>query len=189
MAWNTREGCTRQPHLAWGRLAAAVLGAAVLVGSASVSASASTDATTSSAPATASQAASSTQTPPIYEVKTGKVKGLGKVLVDGQGLTLYLFVPDKHSGHSTCYGKCADGWPPLLLPTGASSPVAGSGVKKSLLGTTRRKDGTVQITYNKWPLYTWVIDSAPGDATGQGINNLGGGWYVLSPSGAAITKR
>ena len=189
MAWNTREGCTRQPHLAWGRLAAVVLGAAALVGSASVSASASTDATTSSAPATASQAASSTQTPPIYEVKTGKVKGLGKVLVDGQGLTLYLFVPDKHSGHSTCYGKCADGWPPLLLPTGASSPVAGSGVKKSLLGTTRRKDGTVQITYNKWPLYTWVIDSAPGDATGQGINNLGGVWYVLSPSGAAITKR
>ena len=67
--------------------------------------------------------------------------------------------------------------------------MAGAGVKKSLLGTTHRTDGTVQVTYNKWPLYTWVIDSAPGDATGQGINNLGGRWYVLSPNGATITKR
>ena len=126
---------------------------------------------------------------PIYEVSTGKVKGLGKVLVDGQGFTLYLFVPDKRSGRSTCYGKCASAWPPLLLPAGVGHPVAGSGIKKSLLGTTRRSDGTVQVTYNKWPLYTWVIDSAPGDDTGQGINNLGGLWYVLSPSGAKITKR
>ena len=117
------------------------------------------------------------------------MKGLGKVLVDGQGLTLYLFVPDKQSGNSTCYGKCAQAWPPLLLPAGVTAPLAGAGIKNGLLGTTHRSDGTIQVTYNKWPLYLWVIDSAPGDATGQGINNNGGLWYVLSPDGATITKR
>ncbi len=128
-------------------------------------------------------------TPPFYEVSTGTVKGLGTVLVDGQGFTLYLFVPDKQSGTSTCYGRCAQGWPPLLLPTGVSAPVAGPGVTPSLLGTTRRTDGTVQLTYNKWPLYLWVTDSLPGEATGQGLNNLGGLWYVVSPDGKAITTR
>jgi len=125
--------------------------------------------------------------PPFYEVQTGRVKGLGTVLVDGQGMTLYLFVPDKWSGHSTCYKLCAQGWPPLLLPIGVTKPVAGRGVKASLLRTTRRKGGTTQVTYNRWPLYLWVGDSEPGQATGQGINNLGGLWYVLSPDGNAIT--
>ena len=59
----------------------------------------------------------------------------------------------------------------------------------SLLGTTRRTDGTVQVTYNKWPLYLWVGDSQPGQATGQGLNNLGGLWYVLSPTGKTITTK
>jgi len=127
--------------------------------------------------------------PPFYEVTTGTVKGLGTVLVDGQGFTLYLFVPDKQSGTSTCYGRCAQGWPPLLLPTGVTTPVAGPGVQASLLGTTRRTDGTTEVTYNKWPLYTWVTDSEPGEATGQDLNNLGGLWYVLSPDGKAITTR
>jgi predicted lipoprotein with Yx(FWY)xxD motif len=128
-------------------------------------------------------------TPAIYEIKTGKVKGLGTVLVDGQGLTLYLFVPDKQSGSSTCYNTCAQGWPPLLLPTGVTPPVAGSGVKTSLLGTTQRTDGTTQVIYNKWPLYLWVGDSEPGQATGQGLDNLGGLWYVLAPDGSTIKAR
>lgn len=128
---------------------------------------------------------SSTQNP-VYEVSTGNVNGLGTVLVDGQGMTLYLFVPDKQSGSSTCYGRCAQGWPPLLLPAGVTAPVAGPGVNSSLLGTTHRTDGTVEVTYDKWPLYLWVGDSQPGQATGQGLNNLGGLWYVLSPSGQAI---
>ena len=124
----------------------------------------------------------------MYEVLVGDVQGLGKVLVDGQGFTLYLFVPD-HQGQSTCYGTCADGWPPLLLPAGATAPLAGKGIDASLLGTTKRTDGSVQITYNNWPLYTWQGDSTPGEATGQGINSLGGLWYVLSPSGAEITTK
>jgi predicted lipoprotein with Yx(FWY)xxD motif len=122
-------------------------------------------------------------------VSTGTVKGLGTVLVDGQGFTLYMFVPDKQSGTSTCYGRCAQGWPPLLLPAGVTAPVAGPGVKSSLLGTTHRTDGTTQITYNKWPLYLWVTDSQPGEATGQGLDNLGGLWYVLSPDGQEITTK
>jgi predicted lipoprotein with Yx(FWY)xxD motif len=132
-------------------------------------------------------AASVQSAPPFYEVRTGKVKGLGMVLVDGQGLTLYLFVPDKRSGRSTCYKLCAEAWPPLRLPTGVTRPVAGRGIKASLLGTTHRTDGTSQVTYHRWPLYLWVGDSEPGQATGQGINNLGGLWYVLSPDGNAIT--
>lgn len=123
----------------------------------------------------------------MYQVRTGTVKGLGSVLVDGKGMTLYLFVPDKQLATSTCYGACAQAWPPLLLPGGVTSPLAGPGAQSSLLGTTHRSDGTTQVTYNKWPLYLWVGDSQPGQATGQGINNLGGLWYVLSPDGQEIT--
>ena len=125
---------------------------------------------------------------PVSEVQTATVHGLGKILVDGQGFTLYVFAPDKHSGSSKCYGRCASGWPPLVLPSGLTKPVAGAGVQPALLGTTKRKDGSVEVTYNKWPLYTWVVDSAPGDVTGQDINSLGGKWYVITPSGKLITK-
>jgi predicted lipoprotein with Yx(FWY)xxD motif len=146
--------------------------------------------TTSTTSVTTTSGATSTTATgptPVYEVKTGNVKGLGTVLVDGQGFTLYLFVPDKQSGTSTCYGPCAEAWPPLLLPAGTTAPVAGPGVNPALLGTTHRTDGTVEVTYNKWPLYLWVSDSQPGQATGQGINNNGGLWYVLSPQGKEIT--
>lgn len=178
-------------------LAALAVAAAVLAGcGSSSSTSASSTTSTTSKASTASTTSTSTSSttaagasPPVYEVQIGTVNGLGKVLVNGQGLTLYLFVPDKQSGSSTCNGACAEGWPPLLLPTGVTTPVAGSGVEASLLGTTHRSDGTTQITYNKWPLYLWQGDSEPGQATGQGLNNLGGLWYVLSPNGTEITTR
>jgi len=142
-------------------------------------------------PAAAADNATSTSgssAAPVYEVKTGEVHGLGRVLVDGQGMTLYVFAPDKHSGTSKCYGKCASAWPPLLLANGVSKAPAGPGVRAALLGTTNRRDGTVEVTYHKWPLYTWVVDSAPGDATGQDLNNLGGKWYVITSAGQLITK-
>jgi predicted lipoprotein with Yx(FWY)xxD motif len=128
-------------------------------------------------------------TSPYYEVKTGTVRGLGTVLVNGQGLTLYMFVPDHQRGKSTCYKQCADGWPPLRLPTGVTTPVAGGRAEASLLGTTTRKDGGEQVTYNGWPLYLWQVDTAPGEATGQGLNSLGGLWYVLSPKGKVIKAK
>ena len=126
---------------------------------------------------------------PYYEVKTGSVRGLGTVLVNGQGLTLYMFVPDHQRGKSTCYKKCASGWPPLRLPTGVTTPVAAGRAEASLLGTTTRKDGGLQVTYNGWPLYLWEVDTAPGEATGQGLNSLGGLWYVLSPKGEVIKAK
>ena len=136
----------------------------------------------------AATTATSSSAPPVYEVTTGVIRGLGKVLVDGQGFTLYVFAPDKHSGHSTCYGACAGGWPPLVLPSGVNQAPAGPGARKGLMGTTRRTDGTVEVTYKKWPLYLWVVDSAPGQATGQDINNLGGKWYVITPAGQVLTR-
>jgi predicted lipoprotein with Yx(FWY)xxD motif len=125
---------------------------------------------------------------PVYEIMTGHVAGIGTVLVDGQGMTLYLFEPDHGSGRSTCYGLCASGWPPLALPTGVTNPVAGPGVDSALLATTTRRDGTKQLTYNGWPLYLWVNDAAPGQATGQGLNNLGGVWWTVTPKGQADTS-
>jgi len=125
---------------------------------------------------------------PTYEVKLGNVSGLGPVLVTGQGLTLYLFEPD-HQSRSTCKGLCATAWPPLILPTGTPAPIAGPGIKASLLGTSTRADGSIQITYNHWPLYRWVPDLHPGQATGQGLHNLGGLWYVMNAAGSAVTTK
>lgn len=125
---------------------------------------------------------------PTYEVKLGNVAGLGPVLVTGQGLTLYLFEPD-HQSRSTCRGLCAVQWPPLILPKGTPAPIAGPGIKASLLGTSVRADGTIQITYNRWPLYRWLPDLHPGQATGQGLHNLGGLWYVVNAAGSAVTTR
>ncbi len=155
------------------------------------SAPTSTTATTAPTTTTTGVAAvpgPSSGTAPLYEVKTGTVPGLGIVLVAGNGFTLYLFVPDKQSGISTCYSACATAWPPLLL-TGTDAPVYGPGVKPELLGSTKRTDGTLQVTYNGWPLYLWQGDSVPGQATGQGINNTGGLWYVLDASGREITAK
>jgi len=113
-----------------------------------------------------------------------RATSLGKVLVNAQGHTLYLFAPDTH-GKSTCYGSCAHYWPPLLV---TGKPTAGAGVKASLLGTTTRKDGKRQVTYNGHPLYTYVADSAAGKTSGQGLNLSGGLWWVVSPAGQAVKK-
>ncbi len=123
---------------------------------------------------------------PSYEVKVGNVQGLGPVLVDGRGLTLYLYWTDRQGSPSRCYGICAVQWPPLLLPVGRTRPLAGPGIRPSLLRTAARNDGTTQITYNGWPLYLWPPDHAPGQATGQALTNAGGLWYVLDPSGNPI---
>jgi predicted lipoprotein with Yx(FWY)xxD motif len=126
---------------------------------------------------------------PVYEVTTSAVSNLGTILVDGKGYSLYLYEPDHQSGKSTCYVTCAVEWAPLLVPSSAKIPIAGPGVTASMLSTTRRTDGTIQVTYNGWPLYRWAEDTTPGEATGQALNNNGGLWYVLDPAGNAITIR
>jgi predicted lipoprotein with Yx(FWY)xxD motif len=107
---------------------------------------------------------------------------LGQILVDGKGMTVYLFVVDTGTT-STCYTSCAAIWPPVLT-TGA--PQGGTGATATLLGTTTRTDGKVEVTYAGHPLYYFVQDKAAGDTTGQGINGFGGLWWVLTPSGAAM---
>lgn len=107
---------------------------------------------------------------------------LGRILVDGKGITLYDFPPDKGTT-SVCYGACAALWPPLLTHR---KPVAGPGVRASLLGTTKRKDGKLEVTYNGHPLYYWVGDHKPGQTTGQALNQFGGPWWVLTPAGKEI---
>jgi predicted lipoprotein with Yx(FWY)xxD motif len=109
-------------------------------------------------------------------VNVGKNSTLGSFLVDSKGMTLYLYTKDSPNT-SNCYGSCATYWPPLLT-TGA--PIAGTGVTGSLLGTTKRTDGTTQVTYNGWPLYYYVTDKAAGDTTGE---NVQGVWFVITPAG------
>ena len=123
---------------------------------------------------------------PAYAVTTRSVAGLGTILVDGRGRTLYLFVPDRDSGRSRCYSLCANQWPPLVLPKGVTKPIARGAARASLLGTTRRRNGSLQVTYAGWPLYWFVYDAHPGEATGQGLDSLGGLWYVLNPLGNEI---
>ena len=108
---------------------------------------------------------------------------LGQVLVDGKGRTVYLFAADSGT-KSTCNSSaCVQYWPPVLT-TGA--PQGGTGVNASLLGTTSRQDGTIEVTYAGHPLYYFISDNKAGDVTGQGINSFGGPWYVVSPSGTRI---
>ena len=107
---------------------------------------------------------------------------LGKVLVDGQGRTLYLFEADQGTT-STCDGACASAWPPL---TTSGAPIVGAGVSASKLGTTTRGDGTTEVTYNGHPLYTFAGDSAPGETSGQGSDAFGAEWYALSAAGTPI---
>jgi predicted lipoprotein with Yx(FWY)xxD motif len=118
---------------------------------------------------------------------TRKVGKLGVILVNGKGRTLYMFVPDKQR-RVTCKGQCAVIWPPLKIKAGVR-PTAGGAAKKSLLGTDKNPGGGRVVTYNRWPLYTYITDSKPGQAKGQAIKLNGGYWYVLSPAGKVIKKK
>jgi predicted lipoprotein with Yx(FWY)xxD motif len=109
-------------------------------------------------------------------VDIGQTSSLGSFVVDSKGMTLYLYTVDTPNT-SNCYGGCAGYWPPLLT-TGA--PIAGSGVTASLLGTTTRTDGTVQVTYNGHPLYYYASDKVAGDVTGEAVQGV---WFVITPAG------
>ena len=109
---------------------------------------------------------------------------LGRVLVDSRGHTLYLFGKDKH-GKSACTGMCTSFWPPLIA---TGKPRAAGGVRASLLGTTKRADGRVQVTYNHHPLYTFKKDTKKGQTNGEGLSAFGATWYAVSPAGARVVK-
>jgi predicted lipoprotein with Yx(FWY)xxD motif len=108
---------------------------------------------------------------------------LGKVLVDSQGRSLYLFKADV-GAKSACSGACATAWPPLLAHR---KPTVGSGADSSLLATAKRSDGTQQVTYNGHPLYLFLEDQNRGDVKGQGVTAFGAAWFVLSAAGDQVS--
>lgn len=127
-----------------------------------------------SAPTLAAEATTSTP-----EIELSQNSDLGSFLVDAQGMTLYLYTKDSPNT-SNCYSQCEKAWPPLLT---AGKAAGGDGVDDAMLGTTTRKDGSTQVTYNGWPLYYFAKDANPGDVAGQ---KVGGVWFVVSADGVGI---
>lgn len=113
------------------------------------------------------------------EVKAMQESKYGKVLTDKNGMNLYIFTADQN-GKSNCYNGCAAAWPPFVVD---GKPQAGPNVHANLLGTTKRKDGGMQVTYKGMPLYYFAKDNRPGDAKGEGFK---GKWYLISPAGNKV---
>ena len=148
-------------------------------GSSSTPTSAANATTTTAAAAAAGKPAAGKSA--TGTVHTASVSGVGKVLVDAAGRTVYLFEPD-HQGRPTCTGSCAAAWPPVVA---TGSPVAGAGTRSSLLATVSGANG-LQVTYGHWPLYTFSGDSEPGQANGEGVSAFGGYWYAVGAAGTAV---
>jgi predicted lipoprotein with Yx(FWY)xxD motif len=129
-----------------------------------------------------------TASPQATSSRTATVKvahrALGNILVDSKGRTLYLWKKDT-GRKSKCFGDCAVNWPPLRV---RGRPTAGRRAHGSLLGTTRRSDGSRQVTYKGHPLYRFAGDTKAGDTNGQGLDAFGALWWVVSPSGSQITR-
>jgi len=106
----------------------------------------------------------------------------GRILFDRRGRALYLFTRDEGE-RSHCYGACADAWPPFLT---RGRPRAKEPADRSLLGTVKRKDGKKQVTYDGHPLYFYVGDREPGQVLCQDVEEYGGHWYVVAPSGKLV---
>ena len=153
-----------RPHRPVGWMMAAAL--AVVAGAGTLSAAAHAGATRSTG----------------TTVKVTKNATLGRLLVTSNGRTLYVFLKDR-GAKSTCYGSCATYWPPLLT---TSKAVAGTGTRSSLLGTTRRKDGKLQVTYDHHPLYLFKLDTKAGMTAGEGLTEFGAKWYAVGPGGGKI---
>jgi predicted lipoprotein with Yx(FWY)xxD motif len=111
--------------------------------------------------------------------------GLGKVLVDSKGRTLYLFRKDQAT-KSACFGECATDWPPLRV---SGKPMVGNGAQASKVSTATRTDGAPQVTYNGHPLYLFEGDHNAGDTNGQGVTAFGAGWYALTSAGDQVATR
>jgi predicted lipoprotein with Yx(FWY)xxD motif len=145
--------------------------------------SSSSSTSSTAAPASSTSAAA----PATVNISAKTIPGLGPVLVNPAGRTLYTFAPDK-AKKVTCVGGCAAVWPPVMLAAGAKA-VGSGGVKASLLGSDPDPSGGKVVTYAGWPLYLYVADTTPGAHAGQALNLNGGLWYVISPSGKVVTKK
>jgi predicted lipoprotein with Yx(FWY)xxD motif len=166
-------------------MAAPLVGLAVLIAAcgssgASPSAAPATQAPATQAPATQAPATEAPSEAAAATVALGD-NALGRILVDGEGKTLYVFVPD-NAGDSTCYDDCATAWPPLVAAD-AASVTAGTGLDASKITVVDRTDGTKQVKYGEYPLYYFANDAAAGDVNGQGLNEK---WYVVGADGEPI---
>jgi len=144
--------------------------------------------TATEAPATDATATGGVPVTGGATVNVSESADYGSILVDANGMSLYVFMADtQNGGTSTCGDDdgCAAEWPALVSD---GDPVAGEGVDASMLGTITRDDGTTQVTYNGWPLYLFEEDTAAGDTNGQGLDEFGGLWFLVSPSGEAIQQ-
>ena len=157
---------TRLPRISGAQKAVAIGAFAALIAAAGCSSGSAT-------PASTSTSSSASGSGGVATVTVASKTSVGSVFTNAQGMTLYHYTPDT-PGVSTCTGGCATIWPPLVLPAGTTAPVAGKGVDG--LGTITRSDGTVQVTYDKEPLYTFSGDRSPTDAKGQGV---GGTWFAV----------
>jgi predicted lipoprotein with Yx(FWY)xxD motif len=123
-----------------------------------------------------------TNAPQATATLTVRTSQFGRILFDGRGRALYAFTRDRRKGPSTCYGACATAWPVYFAK---SALRAGANVKRSLIGTVRRRDGRRQITYNGWPLYYYAHEG-PREVKCQNVDQFGGLWLVVRPSGALV---
>jgi predicted lipoprotein with Yx(FWY)xxD motif len=163
---------------------AALATAALIVAGCGSSSSSSTTTATAAAATTPATSTTSTTAAAASGVTIKTAKGSGATYLTGpNGRALYLWVADS-GGKSACMGTCAKAWPPLITK---GSPTAGAGVNASDLGTTMRSDGTEEVTYKGHPLYYFVADTSAGSTKGQGSDSFGAKWWLVAPSGTAIT--
>ena len=168
-----------------GGAAVAALAVAVSVAACGSSSNSSPASSGSPPPASASSGAStSSGASAAASIGTAKTSA-GTFLVGASGRAIYLWVADSN-GKSNCSGACASAWPPVLTK---GSPVAGTGVSASDLGTIARSDGAEQVTYDGHPLYYFAGDPRSGTTHGQGSDGFGAKWWLVAPSGAAITSK
>jgi predicted lipoprotein with Yx(FWY)xxD motif len=137
-----------------------------------------------------SEAPTSAQSSTAYTISATNVPGVGTVLVNGEGRTLYLLTSEK-GGKLTCTDDngCTKVWPDTELPSGVTQAVAGSGIQASMLGTVKSASGSLYVSYAGWPLYEYSGDPGPGMANGEGIVSFGGTWYTLTPAGKQVTSK
>jgi predicted lipoprotein with Yx(FWY)xxD motif/mono/diheme cytochrome c family protein len=183
-------GVTPCAQVSVGTIAEALAPTATTTASAtSTTASATSTTSTTAAPATSTSTSTPTAVAPgkTVTISSKRVRGLGTILVNSAGHTLYVFAPDK-GARVTCTDGCAAVWPPEFLPAGGRA-LGSRGVKASLLGADPDPAGGKVVTYAGWPLYLYVADTTPGSVAGQDVNLNGGYWWVITTSGTVVKKK
>lgn len=170
----------RKPGIPAAAAAVALAGALAAAGCGSSSSSSASSAAPASSSTTASSASNAAAAGAVVKVTHGSK---GVYLTDGSGRALYLWVADRN-GKSSCSGACAQAWPPLATK---GAPTGSGGVTSAKLTTITRSDGTKQVVYNGHPLYYFAGDTGAGTVTGQGSSSFGAKWWLVTPSGVAIT--